>query len=145
MPPGPTPKPDSKRERTNAPTFPSTELRAGQVEAPDLPNRSELLPMTCLWWDTWAGSPQAEHFLATDWLRFLVLVDTVEAYFAGDLTKLTEIRLNEKEFGATPESRLRLRMKQASSDKADEGAEKTAKKRTRRRADPRLKMIEGGK
>jgi hypothetical protein len=140
---GPAPKPDDKRARRNKPEIETTELAGDKGKRPALPGRRGLLPQTRRWWDTWAGSPQAEQFLATDWQRLIFLIPVVEAYFKGDLGSLTEIRLNEAKLGGTPEDRLRLRWRMRDADQEAERGEKKAAK-PKRRGDPRLKLVEGG-
>lgn len=142
---GPLPKDESKKERRNAPTFETTQLDGSPAKAPTMP-RGDWHRLTRVWWKTWKASPQAQHFLATDWLRLVELLPTVDAYFNGDLVRLNEIRQNESLLGATPMDRLRLRWRLREADKEAEREERAAaaKKPSRRRADPRLKVVEGG-
>lgn len=148
---GPTPKPDEKRARRNAPTFETTELAAGDAKPPALPNRRSLHASTRRWWDTWVESPQAAHFLATDWQRLLKIAQLEEDFHRAESAKerselLGRIDRLEARFGATPEDRLRLRMRQASSAKVEDRAEKraAASKPSRGRRDPRLSLVEDG-
>jgi hypothetical protein len=147
---GPTPKPADKRARTNPPTFETTELAGGKVAAPRLVGRKKLCPEARRWWDVWAKSPQAGQFLATDWLHLEVLVHLVDDFYRADDAKArttlaaTILRVQSK-LGATPEDRLRLRWRLSESAGAEERGEKKAAKTKRRRTDPRLEMIDGGK
>ena len=64
------------------------------------------------WWSTWATSPQAGSFAATDWLRLRMVLPLVERYFAEpNRQDLAEIRLNEARLGGTLEDRNRNRIK----------------------------------
>lgn len=156
MPRGPTPKPDEKRERRNEPTFPSVELDSdAKVAAPDLPDADSLHERTREWWAAWTSSPQAAQFLETDWQRLKMLALVVDDFFTTDDAKLRqkligEIRSQEAKLGGTPEDRLRLRWRMAGAKDADErvakkASERPAAKRSRRKNDPRLEVLEGGK
>jgi hypothetical protein len=93
---GPTPK--STGQLVGAPT-----------EAPPLPDAETYSERTRAWYATWATSPQAANFAATDWQRLAMLAPLVDAYFAKpERNTLAEIRINESKLGATPEDRLRL-------------------------------------
>lgn len=96
-------------------------------------------------------SPQAAHFLATDWQRLLKIAQLEEDFHRAESAKerselLGRIDRLEARFGATPEDRLRLRMRQASSAKVEDRAEKraAASKPSRGRRDPRLSLVEDG-
>jgi hypothetical protein len=69
----------------------------------------------------WAASPQAEHFMSTDWDY---LLDTALMHHAlwskGQWTLAAELRLRVAKFGATPEDRARLRMGFADADAKDD-------------------------
>lgn len=66
---------------------------------------------TLTWWDMWCESPQAEVFLASDWMRLQMLAQVVDQFFmTGEKTLLAEIRLNEEKLGATVRDRQNLRM-----------------------------------
>lgn len=139
---GPTPKPDDQRQRRNA-TVPMTELVLGStpVDAPALPGKAKFLKATRDWYDTWCRSPQASQLTVTDWQRLHMLAPLVDQYWRNpDKAILAEIRLNERELGATVESRQRLRwtVKQPSPEEAA-ASSKTAKPRKRR--DPRLRLV----
>jgi len=68
----------------------------------------------------WRDSPQAEHFMASDWS---FLLDTALMHHAmwskGQWTLAAEVRLRVAKFGATPEDRARLRMVFADADEKD--------------------------
>lgn len=115
---GPAPKDPSQRRRRNADPVPTVELEADdELRGPDLP--IDVLPKneqwhrrTREWWRTWRASPQAQTFTATDWD---FLLDTAlmhhAMWSAGRWEFASELRLRAAKFGATPEDRLRLRMK----------------------------------
>ena len=85
-------------------------FEAEPVPAPKLPRRRDLRRETCRWWDTFANSPQAVSFTATDWEVLLMIVPVVDEYWRNPEPKtLGELRLQLAKFGATPEDRLRLR------------------------------------
>jgi hypothetical protein len=78
-------------------------------------------PRTRSWWATWADSPQADAFTATDWS---FLLDTALMHHVmwskSQWTLAAEVRLRVAKFGATPEDRARLRMVFADADEKDE-------------------------
>lgn len=126
---GQPPKDPETRRRRNADPVPTTEVAGDEVlRGPDLPDDVlgdgvEWHPQTLRWWDTWRRSPQAQAFLATDWD---FLLDTALMHNAmwskGRWEFASELRLRAAKFGATPEDRLRLRMKVTNPDKpADPG------------------------
>jgi len=102
-----------------------------------LPGASRLSKATRAWYRTWARSPQALRFAATDWQRLHMLAGLVERYFADPSKELmSEIRLNEAKLGATPEDRMRLRWRIVDqADKQEEAAR--PRRRSRQRSDPR--------
>lgn len=114
---GPTSKDPDQRVRRNADPNPTTEVAPDdELRGPDLPD--DVLegepwhPQTLRWWDTWRRSPQAQAFLDTDWD---FLVDTALMHHTmwskGRWEFASELRLRAAKFGATPEDRMRLRMK----------------------------------
>lgn len=108
---GPTPKPDDQRRRRNA--MPDqTVLPAGGFtgEAPPLAGSRGYLRRTRAWYRTWATSPQAATFIATDWLYLQETAQLVDSFFRGDLKVAAELRLRCAKLGATLEDRMRLRM-----------------------------------
>lgn len=124
---GPAPKAAGRRARTNSDPVPTSTIRFELADQPDLPqlfdkdgNLADWHPRTVAWWAMWRDSPQAEHFMATDWD---FLLDTALMHHAmwskGQWTLAAEVRLRVAKFGATPEDRARLRMQFASADEAD--------------------------
>jgi hypothetical protein len=88
----------------------------GDVRGPELPegvlDGESWHPRTVQWWETWRRSPQAQMFTETDWdflldtaLMHHTMWDKKRWEFAA------ELRLRAGKFGATPEDRMRLKMK----------------------------------
>ena len=118
--------------------------------APRLIGRNRLTAATRRWWDTWASSPQAAQFSATDWERLLKIARVVDDFYRSDDAKerselLVKIDRLEGKFGATPEDRLRLRWRFAQDppDAEREKEQSAPKRASRGRKDPRLKLVEG--
>lgn len=134
---GPTPKPASRRARTNKDPVAARTLRLVRQDAPELPplgidsDGCELQwhPRTVDWWRIWAESELAKDFTATDWS---FLIDTALMHHAmwskGQWTLAAEVRLRMAKFGATPEDRARLRI---SFEDADEKEDKGRQRRER--------------
>ena len=80
---------DARRQR------PWLTLAGGPTPPPRLRGSRRLHPSTRAWWRAWLAAPEAAEFSSTDWQRLEMLVPTVDAYFRGDLSLLSEIRLNE--------------------------------------------------
>jgi hypothetical protein len=89
----------------------------GEVRGPELPEG--VLPdqeswhlRTVQWWETWRRSPQAQTFIATDWD---FLLDTALLHHVmwtkGRWEFASEVRLRAAKYGATPEDRMRLKLK----------------------------------
>jgi hypothetical protein len=126
----------------------------GKAKRPSLPRGCSA--QTRRWWKTWVESPQAQLFEATDWQRLLDLVALKEAFYAGKLGLMPEIRRNEAELGATYGDRLRLRLRVGTAKEEEERLEKAARRaaaleaggsagaKGSRRADPRLKLVKEG-
>lgn len=117
---GPQPKDPSKRARRNADPVPTTRIAFVRAEQPKLPAGVLWHPRTDEWWAMWGRSPQAEHFMESDWD---FLLDTAlmhnEMWTNGDMKMAAEIRLRVAKYGATPEDRARLRMNFADADEKD--------------------------
>jgi hypothetical protein len=119
---GPAPKDPKRRARTNSDPVATTTLRFERAEQPDLPEDEDVdwHPRTRDWWVMWRDSPQAEHFMASDWS---FLLDTALMHHAmwsrGQWTLAAEVRLRVAKYGATPEDRARLRMQFADADEKD--------------------------
>ncbi|WP_257136560.1 phage terminase small subunit [Streptomyces sp. f150] len=77
-----------------------------------LPDQESWHPRTVQWWETWRRSPQSQTFIATDWD---FLLDTALLHHVmwtkGRWEFASEVRLRAAKYGATPEDRMRLKMK----------------------------------
>lgn len=162
MPRGPTPKPEGQAVTRHRPTIEQVELGTApaHVDAPPIPKRqwSKLHKATRAWWKTWLSAPQASQFVGTDWNRLhMVLLPLVEAFNqaadAGDVDRMVKLESSiwrhEKEFGATPESRIRNRwvVRRAGQTSGDDAQDETESKRRPRKVerDPRrLQIVKGG-
>ncbi|MER7331682.1 MULTISPECIES: hypothetical protein [unclassified Micromonospora] len=111
--------------------MPTTVIDFTKGEQPELPADYPWPEQTRAWWRMWAESPQAEHFMQTDW-DFLLDTAMVHAeLWAGNIGAAAELRLRVAKFGATPEDRARLRIQFAEADERDGArpAGSTAKER----------------
>jgi hypothetical protein len=117
---GPAPKDPNRRARTNRDPVATTVLRFELADQPELPGDIDWHDRTREWWEMWGNSPQAEHFMATDWD---FLLDTALMHHAmwskQQWTLAAEVRLRVAKYGATPEDRARLRMQFAAADEKD--------------------------
>lgn len=88
------------------------ELRGPPLAEGILPDGEGWHPRTRQWWDTWRRSPQAQTFLETDWD---FLLDTALLHHVlwtkGRWEFASEVRLRAAKYGATPEDRMRLKLK----------------------------------
>lgn len=107
---GPAPKPN--RRRRNADTFGGTQTPVtddGELRGPAL--TGDWSEAVRSWYDTWRRSPQAQLFVATDWMRLRMLAPLVAGYMKLPTKDvLSEIRLNESLLGATHTDRLKARI-----------------------------------
>jgi hypothetical protein len=78
-------------------------------KVPRLPKR-DWDPATLDWYKVWSKSPQAHMFTATDWQFLIETAYLADAFFTGNVTIASELRLRMAKFGATPEDRARLRL-----------------------------------
>lgn len=119
---GPPPNERRVRDRDNA--VRETIASDDKLRGPELPDdvlpvdkngdREEWHPVTRAWWDSWRRSPQATRMMTgPDWDY---LLDTAlmhhQMWMSGgkNSERAAEIRIRVAEFGATPASRLRLRL-----------------------------------
>jgi hypothetical protein len=67
-------------------------------------------PRTVAWWNAWRKSPQALHMMTEpDWQYLLTTARIHHEFWSSGRWELAaELRLREKEFGATPEARARM-------------------------------------
>lgn len=164
--PGPLPKERNARERDEKKhAYPQTHLGSDPVK--DHPGRSMLKTQskkwrglhadTRAWWRDVLDSPQAGQFGQTGWRRlYMVVLPTVERFNreeakgdeadVGKLVKLAQtLQAHEREFGLTPEARLKLRWTlrppaaaQSAQQEDDAPKPKRPKRDTR---DPRATML----
>lgn len=88
----------------------------GELRGPALPegvlDDESWHPRTVQWWTTWRRSAQAQTFTETDWD---FLLDTALMHHTMWAKKrwefAAELRLRAAKFGATPEDRMRLKLK----------------------------------
>jgi hypothetical protein len=117
---GPAPKDPSRRAGKAKDPNPTTSIRFERAEQPPLPDDVDWHPQTRRWWQMWAETPQAEHFMASDWDFLLDTAVLHSAYWQkGQWTLAAEIRLRVAKVGATPEDRQRLRYQMAVADEKD--------------------------
>lgn len=88
------------------------ELRGPPLPEGVLPDGEDWHPRTRQWWDTWRRSPQAQTFIDTDW-DFLLDTALLHAimWSRGKWEFASEVRLRAAKYGATPEDRMRLKLK----------------------------------
>ena len=177
MPVGRTPKPEGKAVTRHRPTIESVTLGSSLIAGVKIPRSIGAAPKvpapipqisesawrklhveTRRWWLTWLVAEQASLFIGTDWRRlFMVAMPLVEAFNraadAEDVDRMDKLAGRiiglEKEFGATPEARIRNRWvtRPKGSETSDESGKPAASSRPRAaRRDPReaLRVVEGG-
>lgn len=87
-------------------------LRGPELPEGVLPDQESWHPRTVQWWETWRRSPQAQTFIETDWD---FLLDTALLHHVmwtkGKWEFASEVRLRAAKYGATPEDRMRLKLK----------------------------------
>jgi hypothetical protein len=140
---GPAPKDPEKRARRNA-TLPMTMLGTTPVKAPPLPRSAKYLKATKDWYGAWKTSPQASQFSTTDWQRLHMLAPLVDLYFRSPSKELfSEIRMTEANLGATVADRQRLRwtIPGRAEPAADEAPATPPRTPSRKRTDPRLRLV----
>lgn len=146
---GPAPKDPERRARRNKEGKEGsgwTELAVDdELRGPELPDVFEdetWHPQTVEWWNTWRRSPQAAGFTETDW-RFLIdtalMHHTMWAKARWEFA--AELRLRAAKFGATPEDRMRLRIKVTDPNEAPEPEPERPTSRSRY---GNLRAISGG-
>lgn len=88
------------------------ELRGPLLPEGVLPDDEDWHPRTRQWWETWRRSAQAQVFIETDWD---FLLDTALLHHVmwtkGRWEFASEVRLRAAKYGATPEDRMRLKLK----------------------------------
>lgn len=88
------------------------EVRGPELPEGVLPDQESWHPRTVQWWETWRRSAQAQVFIDTDWD---FLLDTALLHHVmwtkGRWEFASEVRLRAAKYGATPEDRMRLKLK----------------------------------
>jgi hypothetical protein len=141
--PGPPPKDPAQRRRRNVDPVVRKTISEPPASYPALPDATGYLPQTRKWYRTWATSPQASRFLATDWQRLAMLAILVDSFWRDPrTTTFAEICKSESMLGATEADRLRLRWDVAET-KAVPKTQTAAPDRGRQ--DQIMRLIEGGK
>ena len=111
---GPAPKGKRARDR-DTPEFET--VRAPASSFHPLPNDllkegDEWHPATLRWWETWAVSPLAKDLPAVDWCELEACAVLHHEFMKKrTFTLASELRLRVAKFGATPEDRMRLKVK----------------------------------
>lgn len=99
---------DAEMQRVEA----DGEIRGPMLPEGVLPDDDDWHPRTRQWWETWRRSPQAAVFIETDWD---FLLDTALLHHVmwtkGRWEFASEVRLRAAKYGATPEDRMRLKLK----------------------------------
>lgn len=124
---GPAPKPIDQLRGKGAAKKRLAELKVvksdpvAQPELPDtMPNGDPWPERTVEWWAMWGRDPLAKDFRATDWSELMDAAVIHGQFWNGDTKMAAELRLRTAMFGATAESRARLRIQYAAADEAEE-------------------------
>lgn len=88
----------------------------GDLRGPELPegvlDDESWHPRTVQWWNTWRRSAQAQTFTDTDWDFLLDTALMHHTMWSKQRWEFAaELRLRAAKFGATPEDRMRLKLK----------------------------------
>lgn len=111
---GPAPNERRQRDRDNANRVVVKTAAPGFHELHDdlLPDGEVWHPATLRWWRTWADSPLAANLPAVDWCELEACAVLHHEFMRKrTFTLASELRLRVAKFGATPEDRLRLKIK----------------------------------
>lgn len=77
-----------------------------------LPGGESWHPATLRWWNTWSVSPLAANLPAVDWCELEACAVLHHEFMRKrTFTLASELRLRVAKFGATPEDRMRLKVK----------------------------------
>lgn len=130
---GPPPKAPGKRARKNTDPIATRTIEANPDAQPELPPlRSDSLEWsdrTRAWWEMWGASPLARDFIATDWAELLMAAELYDLYICGRIGVAAELRLRMAQFGATPESRAKLRITLAVADTKEKPKKPSSRER----------------
>lgn len=111
----------------------------GAKHGPDLPAGVDWPDQTLDWWDTWRTCAQASTFTPTDWSFLLDTAVLHMAFWDGDHSVASELRLRAAKFGATPEDRARLKL--AVGEPGDTPPKRERRPAARTRRDRVLKAV----
>jgi hypothetical protein len=75
--------------------------------------RRQYLARTRQWYETFARSPMATRFTATDWVRLADIAPLKDCFYRGNHALASEIRQQETKLGATVRDRQDMRMRVA--------------------------------
>lgn len=112
--PGPSPKPDALRARTNSESASTVLIADPDREVPPLPATRNWDQATRDFWSTLWTSPMAQMYVAADTpglFRLAVITDDFMRCETPEERRAlsAEIRQLEKQFGLSPEARTKLR------------------------------------
>ncbi len=135
---GPVPKTSLTRDTDNKRREVQTTKVShdGVLRGDVLPKDLDWHPRTKAWWLNWRKSPIAQTFTDNDWDFLLDTALLHSEMWNGEVRHAAEIRQRVSSFGATPEARLRLRIRV--TDEATEIAHTVSMDAERRK---RLKAI----
>ncbi|MEU5853953.1 hypothetical protein ABZ799_01375 [Nocardiopsis dassonvillei] len=115
------PRDEKKRKSEMHSVIADGQVRGGELPEGVLPDGDSWHPRTAAWWETWRVSAQAQTFTPTDWD---FLLDTALLHHVmwtkGRWEFASEVRLRAAKFGATPEDRMRLKLKVDTPEVDDE-------------------------
>ena len=124
---GAMPKPPNKLAGHGAAKARNAQMRIVESDPVAQPPLPELMPngdpwpsRTVEWWEMWREDPPAEDFRPTDWSELMDTAAIHGEFWSGNTKLAGELRLRTQQFGATAESRARLRIQYAAADEADE-------------------------
>ena len=85
-----------------------------------MPNGESWPQRTVEWWQMWGVDPLAAEFRPTDWSELMDCAAVHGEFWSGNTKVAGELRLRTQTFGATAESRARLRIQFAAAEEADD-------------------------
>lgn len=115
------PRDERKRQAEMRPITADGVMRGEELPEGVLPDGDSWHPRTLAWWETWRTSAQAQILTPTDWD---FLLDTALLHHVmwtrGKWEFASEVRLRAAKFGATPEDRMRLKLRVDTPDLEDQ-------------------------
>lgn len=137
---GPPPKPDEERRRRNGGPAMTVVTADGKQHGDPLPDTFDWPQATLDWWETWRTSAQASTFTDTDWAFLLDTAVLHAEFWLGNRSLAGELRLRSAKFGATPEDRLKLKIKIGDPDTPPK-AGTTARLQTKETKNRRTRLL----